>query len=153
MGESASAKIVKPYLETSLGKRIDWIDFLKAFAIFLVVWGHIIQSNFPNLNTTNGFILAFHMPLFAILSGLFFNADSGGGKLVRHKFRALILPLIVWSFIVGIGLRGIRETYMHFAEGYTIHFKSWAEGLLMYIVSWGWWFLRVLFLCFIYAYR
>ena len=88
MGESASAKIVKPYLETSLGKRIDWIDFLKAFAIFLVVWGHIIQSNFPNLNTINGFILAFHMPLFAILSGLFFNADSGGGKLVRHKFRA-----------------------------------------------------------------
>ena len=80
MGESASAKIVKPYLETSLVKRIDWIDFLKAFAIFLVVWGHIIQSNFPNLNTTNGFILAFHMPLFAILSGLFFNADSGGGK-------------------------------------------------------------------------
>mgnify|MGYP003397899349 FL=1 len=152
MGESASAKIVKPYLETSLVKRIDWIDFLKAFAIFLVVWGHIIQSNFPNLNTTNGFILAFHMPLFAILSGLFFNADSGGGKLVRHKFRALILPLIVWSFIVGIGFRGIRETYMHFAEGYTIHFKSWAEGLLMYIVSWGWWFLRVLFLCFIYAY-
>ena len=82
MGESASAKIVKSYLETSLVKRIDWIDFLKAFAIFLIVWGHIIQSNFPNLNTTiyNGFILAFHMPLFAILSGLFFNADSGGGN-------------------------------------------------------------------------
>ncbi len=53
------------------------------------------------------------MPLFAILSDLFFNADSGGGKFVRHKFRALILPLIVWSFIVGIGFRGIRETYMH----------------------------------------
>ena len=77
------------------------------------------------------------MPLFAILSGLFFYADSGGGKFVRHKFRTLILPLIVWSFIVGIGFRGIRETYMHFAEGYTIHFKSWAEGWLMYIVSWG----------------
>ena len=51
MGESASAKIVKPYLETSLVKRIDWIDFLKAFAIFLVVWGHIRSEGTPQKNS------------------------------------------------------------------------------------------------------
>lgn len=37
MGESASAKIVKPYLETSLVKRIDWIDFLKVFVALVKV--------------------------------------------------------------------------------------------------------------------
>lgn len=153
MGESASAKIVKPYLETSLVKRIDWIDFLKAFAIFLVVWGHSIHFYFTNLDSLlYSFIVTFNMPLFAIISGLFFRSDVKGGRFVSTKFRTLILPLIVWSFIVSVGIRGIHEIYLHFTDGYNIHFKSWAEGWFMYIVFWGWWFLRALFLCFVYAY-
>ena len=62
----------------SSGKRIAYIDITKAFAIFTVVLGHVLQW------TTAGdpyhcsapfiFIYSFHMPLFMLLSGYFIFA-------------------------------------------------------------------------------
>lgn len=61
-------------------KRIEWIDYLKAFACFLVVIGHLIQSlqkaNIDNhiviTNFINWFIYLFHMPLFMCMSGFLY---------------------------------------------------------------------------------
>ena len=61
-------------------KRIEWIDYLKAFACFLVVIGHLIQSlqkaNIDNYivitNFINWFIYLFHMPLFMCMSGFLY---------------------------------------------------------------------------------
>lgn len=58
-------------------KRIEWVDYLKAFACFLVVLGHLLQSfqksnidTFYNItNFINWFIYLFHMPLFMCMSG------------------------------------------------------------------------------------
>lgn len=57
--------------------RIVWIDYLKAFACFLVIFGHLIQSltkagidPIPGItNFINHFIYYFHMPLFMGISG------------------------------------------------------------------------------------
>lgn len=58
-------------------KRIEWVDYLKAFACFLVVLGHLLQSLqiskidlYPNITTfIIWFIYLFHMPLFMCMSG------------------------------------------------------------------------------------
>lgn len=58
-------------------KRIEWVDYLKAFACFLVVLGHLLQSLqiskidlHPNITTfIIWFIYLFHMPLFMCMSG------------------------------------------------------------------------------------
>ena len=56
--------------------RLEYIDQLKGFAIFLVVTGHVLE--YCLVSTDSGYesvwhklIYSFHMPLFAFLSGLF----------------------------------------------------------------------------------
>lgn len=56
--------------------RIHWIDHLKAFAIFLVVYGHSNSTEWG----IDKWIYAFHMPLFFMVSGY----------LIRES--ALVLP-------------------------------------------------------------
>ncbi len=86
-------------------KRIEYIDALKGFAIFIVIWGHSL------LNLKNGydffhnpvfeFIYSFHMPLFFMLSGFFFRSSL---KLNMKEFFfkksiQLLWPWIVWGLI------------------------------------------------------
>lgn len=58
--------------------RVLYLDLLKCFAIFLVIWGHSIQY----FKSTAYFdepiyriIYSFHMPLFMALSGYFSEKD------------------------------------------------------------------------------
>ena len=55
-------------------KRILWIDYAKAFAMFFVIFGHVNSGNY----LTN-WIYSFHMPLFFLLSGITLKAYRGGG--------------------------------------------------------------------------
>lgn len=66
-----------------MNARIDYLDRIKGFAIFLVVMGHAIAWQFNDFYVAyedpiydNQFILwrliySFHMPLFMFCSGLF----------------------------------------------------------------------------------
>lgn len=52
--------------------RVTYIDNLKAFAITLVVMGHIAEYSMGcNGMPFNFFYSSFHMPLFMFLSGIF----------------------------------------------------------------------------------
>lgn len=65
-------------------KRITYIDWLKAFAIFLVLLGHSIQnlSAAGMMDGLHGFIYSFHMPLFMMLSGFFLTKSLDNG--IKH---------------------------------------------------------------------
>lgn len=135
-------------------QRIAYIDVLKAFSIFIVVLGHVCQNYCKNIEVAvyHHGILPYHMPFFAVLSGLFFSANVDFKTFMSKKFTQLALPYLIWCFIVAIVIRGVNEMHLYFSEGFDIHFKSWAECFFMYIIDWGWWFIRTLFLSFIYAY-
>lgn len=85
-----------------MNNRIDYIDRMKGFAIFLVVMGHVLGFSFRQPDAVAGrWISSFHMPLFMFLSGLV--ASSGivapywsFGKLAK-KLRGLLLPLFVFG--------------------------------------------------------
>ena len=91
-------------------KRIEYIDYVKAFAIFLVVMGHAIQQLWGSTvdcdNILYRFIYSFHMPLFFFLSG--FCAYRVGwskktvSKEIRKKAVALLLPYLIWGLIRSI---------------------------------------------------
>lgn len=76
--------------------RLVYIDVAKCFAIFLVVWGHVIQnygeSSLINKTINEYFILTFHMPLFAIISGMFYKNTITWRKIIVEKGKQLILP-------------------------------------------------------------
>ena len=60
--------------DVMLKTRIKAFDFLKFFAIFLVIWGHVIQyflSSDYSDELVYRIIYSFHMPLFMMVSGYF----------------------------------------------------------------------------------
>lgn len=88
-------------------KRIEYIDFLKFFAIFCVVLGHMLQygydydgNEFYN-NRLWAFIYSFHMPLFMMLSGFFATSSlqSSFYNMVKKKIIRIWLPAYIWLSI------------------------------------------------------
>ena len=66
-----------------MSKHLNWVDYAKGLGIILVVYGHISEGVFNagmtmnrSLYTTiDTIIYSFHMPLFFLLSGLFFTSS------------------------------------------------------------------------------
>lgn len=83
------------FLIQDMSERVGFIDIAKGIGILLVVWFH-----FPNLedllNFTKwgGWITTFYMPLFFLLSGLFFKPFS-----LLKKIKRLLIPYLGFYLI------------------------------------------------------
>lgn len=75
--------------ELNSSLRLNWIDQVKGFTIFLVVYGH----NFPDLEK---YIYSYHMPLFIMIAG-FFHPTSSNINSVKKRFKTIILPYFFWG--------------------------------------------------------
>lgn len=130
-------------------KRIQWPDLLKAFAITLVVAGHIVSSYHPMhyQAPVAKWIYSFHMPLFMILSGMFFRytLDKPFKPMLVEKCRRLLLPLVSWSVILLAVELAVTKPIDEWVNG----FGNWiaAGGPLR-----GYWYLKCLFLYLIAGY-
>lgn len=88
--------------------RLIEFDLLKAFAIYFVILGHVLQyvvfkSNFSK-DPVWCFIYTFHMPLFIIISGFFFSYKGDINHYMTNKAKQLLFPamvgcVIAYSFI------------------------------------------------------
>lgn len=134
--------------------RIAYLDHLKAFAIFLVVWGHNMSAGGGCINEYISFhvVYTFHMPLFAILSGYFFSYKDSCIVFLKKKSMQLLWPLVSWSIIVFGIAPLIQNTYISLSGGEPVHLFATARNIFNNIIDWGWWFLRALYLCFILAF-
>lgn len=72
--------------------RLIYLDFAKGVGIVLMVIGHIHANDM-----LNKYIYAFHMPLFFIVSGMLYSENKTFIKLVKTRFRALVIPYIVFG--------------------------------------------------------
>lgn len=84
------------------------IDFIRAFAIITVVFGHCIQFGSGSYagncleNNVFKFIYSFHMPLFMLLSGYLFHFSCkkhSFSKNLLSRFTTLFIPIIMWNII------------------------------------------------------
>lgn len=124
-------------------KRIDYIDTAKGLCIILVVMWHCIQFCEIKSYVFYPYIMSFLMPLFFVLSGMFFKTYGSFTKMVRHKMNTLLVPFITFYILTCI--------FLHFVHlgGFTLR--------ELYLVSVGWiresfdngalWFLPCLFNC------
>lgn len=133
-------------------KRIEFIDSLKGFGIFLVIWGHCIQYLNKNIHFIDNFIYefiySFHMPLFFMISGFFFlsSLKLNFKDFLYKKFTQLLLPCIVWSIIYTS-----IYTLAHIVKGKTIDY----EFIVLQTFNpynWPFWFLKELFISYILIY-
>lgn len=73
-----------------MNNRIDWIDWAKAIAIFLVIIGH--GWNTPQWLTY--LICSFHMPFFFIISGYLYKPRD-----IISSLASFVIPVLFFTFI------------------------------------------------------
>lgn len=120
--------------------RLLFYDILKAYAIVIVVLGHVIQTFNPEWKTDNVLIgiYMFHMPLFIAISGFFFvkSADKNKiGTLIKKRFVGIMLPSLTMG-VIDVLLIGGDKLLKH---------KPFDVLYFTDILFTGLWFLTVLF--------
>lgn len=127
--------------------RIQFIDSLKGFAIFLVVWGHSIQYVWSNYSFYDDkvfeFIYSFHMSLFFFISGFFSDSSLklDAKSFFLKKSTQLILPCLTWGAILTI----LKILFL-------VWHNEWMPDIPQYFYSTSihnpaLWFLPVIFAC------
>ena len=84
--------------------RIDWIDWMKAIGIYLIVLGHFFPVGYE-------YIYVFSVPLFFILSGFLSHKEDEGIFWKKLWFNLVVPLLIIIIFNVG------RYTAVHYIQG------------------------------------
>lgn len=115
------------------------ISILKGIAIILMVAGH---AEAPELLTN--FIYTFHMPLFFMAAGYFFDRKylSDPARFVARRLRGLYVPFVKWSVLflllhnLWFELGVLNEQYGNWTGGVT-HPYTWRTAMqrLMLIVT------------------
>ena len=75
-------------------KRLLWIDTAKVIGISLMILGH---RNLLDINSTK-VIFSFHMPLFFIISGMFWK-NINLDKTIKSISKTLLLPFTIIALI------------------------------------------------------
>ena len=77
-------------------KRVQYIDIARGIAIILMVVGHVLDRGWKR-----NVIFSFHMPLFIIISGMFYKEKSLR-ETVKNIIFKLILPYLICTLILQI---------------------------------------------------
>ena len=130
--------------------RLAWIDYAKGIAIIMIVFRHVntgfwdaaipLDPLFYDISVQVG--LTFRMPLYFLLSGIFFYRSytkRGLGGYTLHKFNTIMYPYFIWSVVLMV----LQMIFSQYVNG---QFTSLADFLTIFYDPWGhWWFLYALF--------
>lgn len=126
-------------------QRIEYIDLAKGICILMVVFLHCTSDGggFPILENK---LCTFRMPLYFILSGLFFKEYGGVSNFIIKKTNKLLIPFLTFYFLIGILMPCIYDVFLHneihlnnptcFFSFYYEHFNNMPNAI---------WFLLCLF--------
>lgn len=115
--------------ESTSTERIEWLDYMRGFAILTVVIGHLAQSLQGN-HPFAGLIIVYEMPLFFCLSGILAKKTSQRTLLynIRKKAQSLLIPYIAIGSLFALTFGAFQDFLFN-----TYHN--------------GYWFLLCLFSC------
>lgn len=114
-------------------ERLKYIDALRGFAIFMVVYSHVVFHTFDMHTTLSEIISTIHMPLFFFISGTVINKWSISSY---SEYIHIILNKVVSWLVVPIIIGGVYS--------WLILDKSFLY-YVMDIMKYGYWFTISLF--------
>ena len=89
----------KPFIKektimTNIKERKNWIDWMKAVGMLMIVWGHC----FPDGGVSE-FLYAFNVPLFFIISGYLTRRETSMAVCWDKCLHNLVIPYFILSLI------------------------------------------------------
>lgn len=134
-------------------QRIDYIDVAKGLCMILVVWQHT-HTYYLDLQTGEFYMESFRMPLFFLISGMFFKMYSGLGFFVKKKINSLLIPFLFFYLTLSVLLPNILyiSGYEGLRESSSLGWKSLFNCIFqkVYSNSTVWFLLALLWLNFIF---
>lgn len=117
--------------------RYEFVDTAKGICIILVAFLHIVGKPFPD--GVNFTLKCFRMPLYFILSGMFFSTYTGFMHFAVKKFNKLLVPYFAFALIAYI-LLNLKSFLLGYEPRWNdiIPISAWNVPL---------WFLGCLFEC------
>lgn len=84
--------------------RLDFIDLAKGIGMFMVIYLHITINYNSTENVYHGshwdtFVHSMFMPLFFIISGLFFSVKLPFKEWIRRKIRRMVFPFVLFYIL------------------------------------------------------
>jgi fucose 4-O-acetylase-like acetyltransferase len=122
-------------------------DWLKGIAIILVVYGHIDHiGNLAILQKFDtGIIYSFHIPLFLMISGFFFNPFRDPQAMILKVLNRLGKPYVIFISLYFLGLYIISLIGIHTSNLPPNSLSAVLSGI--FLKPWGaYWFLHSLIL-------
>lgn len=126
--------------------RVLWIDILRGFMMFVVIYGHITRFRPLQIH-----IYSYHMPIFFMISGMTFafNKVENTGRFIYNKFFALMIPY----FLLNIYVSPLREWLERVGECNNQSLLDLIKGILISNADSGYkmasnttWFIPCLFI-------
>lgn len=77
-----------------MNSRISYIDILKGFGIFFVVFGHV-----THIGEIRDYIWNFHMPLFFFVSGFLYKPSLSFRDFFLKRIKSIYIPYILFFFV------------------------------------------------------
>ena len=74
------------------GNRLEWVDWMKAFGIYLVVLGHFYSIG-------EKFIYVFHVPLFFVISGFLSKKVNDNHLFWKKLWYNLVVPMMIMTIV------------------------------------------------------
>lgn len=103
-------------------ERNNIIDITKGIGIFLVIWGHTVCP-------LKLYLFIFHVPLFFLLSGYFFNKSNSISVTLLKKSKSLIVPFFFFLFFLRIGFIVIHLINGSFSVNLLFPWKPMFPGI------------------------
>ncbi|MDC0835079.1 hypothetical protein AY599_22145 [Leptolyngbya valderiana BDU 20041] len=130
--------------------RVAWLDIAKAYGIFLVFYGHLLESfvdlRYLELLPSLKFVHSFHIPLFFVLSGYVYKDKLDRfGHFFKYHALSRLLPVAVFN-TVGLGVALLFPTGGQVdwnLEAYLFHWLKLVRGFPVFNAAT--WFLVCLF--------
>ncbi len=116
-------------------QRLSKVDNVKALLIFLVVFGHMIETYIGNnhlMRSIWNLIYFIHMPMFALISGMFSKADLNA-KSSASLIRQVAIPLLAFEIIYE-SCEYILQGHLSVYAG--LYAPYWMLWYLLSLLSW-----------------
>jgi len=104
--------------------RIEFVDLAKGFCILLVVLHHF-QFELDITLPIDGTYLIFFMPLFYLLSGMFFKTYSSWQIFLLRKVNTLLIPFLFFYLTTSV----LLPNFAHFVLGALMERSAAGLGL------------------------
>lgn len=119
-----------------VNQRLLWVDLIKCSLIILVIWGHLVQYYGGGIQSIEWKVIySFHMPLFMLLSGMFFSTKQSFGRCINKRLSQCLVPGITAAIVLLI----LGQNYMSIGGAIKGMFTNF-------------WFLKCLLLCTLFYY-